>query len=100
MPNDVVKTCDVNIIDSYKGSKIFSRYCVPNLSEYKDVAYDLIDNATGGRTSKYIGDIQTSWGVILGMSFGTLIIAFIYLVLLKYVAGPLTFVALVILLIL
>jgi hypothetical protein len=64
------------------------------------VAYQLVDNATGGRTSKYIGDIASCWGVVLGMSIATLLIAFLYLIGLKYVAGPLTYTALVLLLLL
>jgi len=96
----VITTCSVNLQDQYKGAILFSRYCVPNLSEYKEIAYDLVDNATGGRTSKYIGDIGTAWGVILGMSIATLFVAFGYLVLLKYIAGPLTFTALVLILLL
>lgn len=87
-------------IDKYNGVVLFGRYCVPNLSEYKEVAYQLVDNATGGRTSKYIGDIASCWGVVLGMSIATLLIAFLYLIGLKYVAGPLTYTALVLLLLL
>lgn len=98
--NSVVKDCDISTVNKYDGVILFSRYCVPNLSTYKEVAYDLVDNATGGRTSKYIGDIGTCWGVILGMSIATLLIAFLYLIGLKYIAGPLTYSALVILLLL
>jgi hypothetical protein len=38
--------------------------------------------------------------VVLGMSIATLLIAFLYLIGLKYVAGPLTYIALVLLLLL
>jgi hypothetical protein len=93
--NEYVTSCTVAEENQYRGAVLFRYYCVPNLTEYKDTAYDLIDNATGGRTSKYIGDIQSCWGVLLGMSFATLLISLLYLLLLKHIAGPLTFAALI-----
>lgn len=71
---------------------------MPNLTKYKEVGYTIIDEVTGGNASKYVGDIQASSGVLIGMTFGTLLIAFIYVLLLKYIAGPLTAIALIALL--
>lgn len=79
---------------------MFDRYCIPNLEDYAEKAYEMIDYATGGRTSKYIGDVQECWGVIVGMAVATLLISFLYLITLRFCAGPLTYTALVILLLL
>ena len=74
-------------------------YCLP---DGEDVAglmrqvYESMDQQND--FGKYISDLQNCWQAIVGMCFGTFVIAIIYVFLLKYLVKPLLYISMILIL--
>lgn len=82
------------------GTSLRRTYCLPNKEAAKEI-YDKIKGMMEGNSAfaSSVNDIQTCWKVIAGMAAGTILIALIYVFLLKWIVKPVLYVSMVLILV-
>lgn len=77
----------------YQTKGYFGRVCLPSGASAAAVLTKIGDAFGASDTSnleKYISDIKTAWGIILGSVGIAFVIAFVYMVVLRYCSGLIT----------
>jgi hypothetical protein len=72
-----------------------NRYCLPNIDKAKEAMLNIIADGDLGR---YMSDLATTWWVLLVLAGVSMVLGFIYLVLLRLFAKPLLYISIVMIL--
>ena len=79
----------------------FMTLCVPNRDTAAEFAEELlkeVDSQTGA--SKYFAELSMCYPALIGMAFGTIVIAIIYIFLLKWLTKPILYTSMLLILLL
>mmetsp|Transcript_51739 Transcript_51739/g.168150 ORF Transcript_51739/g.168150 Transcript_51739/m.168150 type:complete len:662 (+) Transcript_51739:221-2206(+) len=89
----------VTSLEGYKSKEVLSRYCLPDVSEYRDAARAAMSSQLGGfdeRAAESLSSLPSSWPAILGTLVLAIALGYVYLFLLRCCAEVLIWISIAI----